>query len=315
MGCVKGGLGASPRLAGPRALRRRKNKVCREAEKPKQEKKGTCLYWLTFSRVSENGNGCNAVRRTVCLGISFGSLARHIPNSGCAGLRRRSSCPLVSERLRKCERKGNCVLGSQSLLQSLRHCCMLCLRLFFLKLRAPAREARRPAPRPPRRGRGAFSAVGAPHLRRPAPPLRRSWPPSRPLAFGGGSGPWACAARSNSPEGPCGAEVGGCSRFFYSKAKQARSARPCYKKSRSPFLFSSALVLAGAAAGQYDSTPPRPARPAGSLPAFRGAPLSARPGVRAARPCVAPPPPSRYSRRAGRRASRLRALGLRAAQF
>ena len=224
-------------MAGPRALRRRKNKVCREAEKPKQEKKGTCLYWLTFSRVSENGNGCNAVRRTVCLGIFSGSLARHIPSSGCAGLRRRSSCPLVSERLRKCERKGNCVLGSQSLLQSLRHCCMLCLRLFFLKLRAPAREARRPAPRPPRLGRGAFSAVGAPHLRRPAPPLRRSWPPSRPLAFGGGSGPWAARRAQILPKGPAGQRLAVARVFFIARPSKRAPRGLAIKKAVRPSYF------------------------------------------------------------------------------
>ena len=157
------GAGGFPQIGRPASTPEKKEQGQTCGRASAQEKKGTCLYWLTFSRVSENENGCNAVRRTVCLGISSGSLARHIPNSGCAGLRRRSSCPLVSERLRKCERKGNCVLGSQSLLQSLRHCCMLCLRLFFLKLRAPAREARRPAPRPPPPG----PPGGTP---RPAPP-------------------------------------------------------------------------------------------------------------------------------------------------
>ena len=158
-------------MAGPRALRKRKNKVYHVAEKPKQEKKRTCLYWLTFSRVSENKRyAMNDIRRNIALrsaarsaaprpplpvgavplrifcrarasklapflqlparlpsalmlsvyhlplqnegkrcatpfgalsvsGIFSGSLARHSPFSGWVGLRRRSSCPLVSERL------------------------------------------------------------------------------------------------------------------------------------------------------------------------------------------------------------------------
>lgn len=119
------------------------------------KKKTECVFiGKPFSCIHENGNRCNAVRRAVCLGISSGSLARHSPCSGCAGLRRRSSCPLVSERLRKCEMEGNCVLGSQSLLQSLRHCCMLCLRLFFLRSIAP-RHALHAAPLPARRALGA----------------------------------------------------------------------------------------------------------------------------------------------------------------
>lgn len=82
MGYVKGGLGASPRLAGPRALRRRKNKVYREAEKPKQEKKGTCLYWLTFSRVSENKRyDMNDIRRGIALRSAARSAAPRPPLS------------------------------------------------------------------------------------------------------------------------------------------------------------------------------------------------------------------------------------------
>ena len=78
----RGGLGASPRLAGPRALRRRKNKVYREAEKPKQEKKGTCLYWLTFSRVSENKRyDMNDIRRGIALRSAARSAAPRPPLS------------------------------------------------------------------------------------------------------------------------------------------------------------------------------------------------------------------------------------------
>lgn len=69
-------------MAGPRALRRRKNKVYREAEKPKQEKKGTCLYWLTFSRVSENKRyDMNDIRRGIALRSAARSAAPRPPLS------------------------------------------------------------------------------------------------------------------------------------------------------------------------------------------------------------------------------------------
>lgn len=309
------GAGGFPQIGRPASTPEKKEQGQTCGRASAQEKKRTCLYWLTFSRVSENGNGCNAVRRTVC----FGHFLRQSRPAQPLFRLCRASAPFVMPlglrapaQVRK-ERKL-CPWFAEPTAEP---AALLYALLTFVLFEASRPGARSPPPRSP-----------------PAAPWARGFqrgrratfaPPSAPAAavvaaFASARlrrrfSPLGCAARSNSPERPCGAEVGGCSRFFYRKAKQARSARPCYKKNRSPFLFSSALVLAGAAAGQYDSTPPRPARPAGSLPAFRGAPLSARPGVRAARPCVAPPPPSRYSRRAGRRASRLRALGLRAAQF
>lgn len=161
--------------------------------------------------------------------------------------------------------------------------------------------------------------------------------------FGGSSGNKQTRRASVLPKGPAGQRLTVAHVFFWARPRQARCARPCPKKSRSPFLFFSALVLVRpkapcmivgllgfSACGGPVPAPRQVSRAVRSLarllfqPRKRAVFFAARKACAskvslffavAARslaqscagrmpPCVAPPPPSRYSRRAGRRASR-----------
>ena len=105
--------------------------------------------------------------------------------------------------------------------------------------------------------------------------------------FGGSSGNKQTRRASVLPKGPAGQRLAVAHVFFGARPRQARCARPCPKKSRSPFLFFSALVLVRPKSPPYDSG-------AFGLLGLRGPrPRSATSLARGSLSCAAPVPAAR----------------------